>query len=418
VGGTFVGGLVLSLTLLAGIASLLLTALRAAVKRFRRMPVTLRHAVANLYRPGSQSRAVLTALGTGVMFTLTIYLVQSSVLDEIRRSAPPGMANVFFLDITQGQKDELAKLVASQPGLERPLDVIATVSCRLESVNGVSVSQMKISPGAKRRYQMARNVSAEAAKPAGVEVVKGAWWKPGDGASVSITQNTARSLGVDVGATMTWLAYGRRIDTRVASVHRTEQQRLRGMLEFHMNSEALGSLPTVYYAGGRVASPYIGRLQRAVYERFPTVTVINVADVLDRVQEVVDQIALIIRFLSGFAIFAGVVILASSVAGTRFRRVREMAVFKTLGATRRRMIAMFSAEFLIIGAAAGLTGSLLASGFTYIVLRRFFDDAPFQFDLTAVVVSALATAVLASAAGWIASFRILGQKPLEVLRGE
>lgn len=418
VGGTFVGALAVSLVLLSGVAGLLLNAMRAAANRMRWMPMTLRHAVANLYRPGSQSRAVLTALGTGVMFTLTIYLVQRSVLDEIRRSAPGGMANVFFLDITQGQKDALAKMVSAQPGMQTPLDVVATVSCRLESINDVPVGQMNISPGAKRRYQMARNVSAEAAKPAGLEVVQGAWWKSGDTPSISISQEAARRLNVDVGSTMKWMAYGREIQTTVAALHRTEQQRLRGMLEFHMNPEALTGLPTVYYAGGRVDPSYIGRLQRTVYERFPTVTVINVADVLERVEEVVDQIALIIRFLSGFAIFAGIVILASSVAGTRFRRVREMAVFKTLGATRRRMIAMFSAEFLIIGAAAGLIGSLLASAFSYVVLRRFFEDAPYQFDGVAVAVSALGTALLASVAGWLASFRILGQKPLEVLRGE
>ena len=82
------------------------------------------------------------------------------------------------------------------------------------------------------------------------------------------------------------------------------------------------------------------------------------------------------------------------------------------------VIAMFSAEFLIVGAAAGLTGSLLASGFAYVVLRRFFEDAPFRFDAVAVAISALATALLASAAGWVASFGVLGQKPLEVLRGE
>ena len=101
-------------------------------------------------------------------------------------------------------------------------------------------------------------------------------------------------------------------------------------------------------------------MQRRVYERFPTVTVINVADILDRVQEVVDQIALVIRFLSGFAIFAGAIILASSVAGTRFRRVREMAIFKTLE-PHRRIAAMFSAEFLILGTAAAIMGSLLAT---------------------------------------------------------
>ncbi|HYP05095.1 MAG TPA: FtsX-like permease family protein, partial [Bryobacteraceae bacterium] len=115
VGAYFVGGLLVSLALLYGVAALLLRVLQAIVLRVP-MPVTMRHALSNLYRPGSQARSVLTALGVGVMFTLTVFLIQRSVLAEIRRSAPPGMANVFFIDITADQREQLVALIGTHPG--------------------------------------------------------------------------------------------------------------------------------------------------------------------------------------------------------------------------------------------------------------------------------------------------------------
>jgi putative ABC transport system permease protein len=114
---------------------------------------------------------------------------------------------------------------------------------------------------------------------------------------------------------------------------------------------------------------------------------------------------------------AGAIILAASVAGTRFRRVREVVILKTLGATRRHIRKIFSIEFLTLGAVAGLLGSLLAAGFSSLLLRRLLD-AKFQFDPWSTLVAIAATALLANASGWLASFRILQQKPLEVLREE
>jgi putative ABC transport system permease protein len=139
--------------------------------------------------------------------------------------------------------------------------------------------------------------------------------------------------------------------------------------------------------------------------------------VLEIVQQVIDQIALVIRFLSGFAILAGAIILAASVAGTRFRRVREVVILKTLGATRQHIGRIFSIEFLTLGAVAGLMGALLAAAFTNVVLTRLLE-AKFRVNWTASIVAIVLTALLANVAGWLASFRILRQKPLEVLREE
>jgi putative ABC transport system permease protein len=161
----------------------------------------------------------------------------------------------------------------------------------------------------------------------------------------------------------------------------------------------------------------VGSFQRAMFEKFPAATVVNVADALAMVQDVVSQIALVIRFLSMFAILGGAIILAAAVAGTRFRRVRETAILKTLGATRRIVARIFSVEFLTLGAVAGLMGALLASVFSYLMLTRFLEVG-FKFDWRASLVAMLLAALLANASGWLASYRILGQKPLEVLRDE
>ena len=105
-----------------------------------------------------------------------------------------------------------------------------------------------------------------------------------------------------------------------------------------------------------MAPDKVSTFQREAYQRFPSVTVINAADVITIIQDVVDQVALVVRFISAFAILAGAIILASTVAGTRLHRVREAAVLKTLGARRRRLVAIFSVEFAILGAVAGLMG--------------------------------------------------------------
>jgi putative ABC transport system permease protein len=132
---------------------------------------------------------------------------------------------------------------------------------------------------------------------------------------------------------------------------------------------------------------------------------------------VVDQVALVIRFISAFAILAGAIILASTVAGTRLRRTRESAVLKTVGARRGTLVSIFSVEFAILGAVAGLMGGAMATAFARILLTRLLD-AKFDPELLPNLITVVLTTALAVAAGWLASVKILAQRPLEVLRDE
>ena len=414
----FVGGLLASLLVLAIVAWLLLRGLRLFLRLSRgRLPSTLRHGIANLYRPGNQATPVLVSLGIGVMFTLTIYLVQNSILDQIVETAPPGMPNVFLIDIQPDQKDGVARIVQLQQGLESKLDVVPSVQARLTKVNGTPVENLKFE-GFSRRFLRTRSVTQAASQPAGIEIAKGSWWKSGDASPlIAVTEDAARVLKVQPGSVLDFLATDQPLHARVAAVYRTEGFRMGGMSEFTFTPETLRGLPAIFFAGVRIKPENVAAVQRAVYEKYPTVTVINFADALAIVQEVVDQIALVIRFLSAFAILAGVIVLASSVAGTRFRRVRETVILKTLGGTRRKIAGIFSVEFLILGAVAGLMGGLLATGFTGILIKQMMEGVP-HYSVLPILFAVPATALIANAAGWLASFRILSQKPLEVLREE
>jgi putative ABC transport system permease protein len=412
----FVVALLASLALMALIAWVLLAGVRLFLARSPwKLPATLRQGAANLYRPGNHAAAVLIALGIGVMFTLTAYLLERSLVGQIRSSAPPGMPNVFLVDIPGRELRAFTDLINRQAGVETKPEIFGAVSLKLASVNGTPVEKMHLE-GFGRRFLRTGPVTWMADKPTDIELTSGTWWQNRD-PQVCVEQEAARMLGATPGAMMTWTAAGRSIRARVACVEKTESLRLGARFEFLFNPGSLDGFPSIYYGSLRVKAANVPALQRAAYEAYPAVTVINVADVLDILQQVVDQIARVIHFLSAFAVLAGAIILASAVAGTRFRRVREVVILKTLGATRRRVAGIFSTEFLVLGTVAGLMGSLLASAFAAVILKRLMQ-VEFHFDAWPNLIAIAATALVANLAGWLASFRILGQKPLEVLREE
>ena len=172
-----------------------------------------------------------------------------------------------------------------------------------------------------------------------------------------------------------------------------------------------------WYGGAHIDAKRVPAMERAFFAAYPTITVINIADVLTRIETVVDQITLVIRFLAGFSILAGLMILASSIASARFRRMREAVVLKTLGATRMRIVRTFSVEFSVLG----LAGRVGGRGVSPICLRvcccEGWRSASTSTGLLAAV-ALVGTAILATGTGWIASYRILGLRPLEVLREE
>ena len=415
-------GLVGVLGVLMLTSSALLAGLRALLSRTRlALPSVLRHGLANLYRPGNPSAALLAALGLGVMQIMTVYLMQQAVVQELHISSAPNLPNVFLVDVTPEEIDGVRGLLKASPVVTGTPEMLPVVSSRILLLDGVEANQAKLKNFPKRMLQSISLTWAEEPPP-GAKVVGGGWWTAAQAADaakhpvVAVGERQAERLGVHVGSTITFAAQDAQFTATVVALTKSDGQHAYSRAEFILPEASLAGLPTVWYGGVHAIPDRVGELQRALYGAYPTVTVINVAQALETVRSVVVQITYVVQFLAAFSIFAGVVILASSIAGTRYRRIREVVVLKTLGATRGRIAAIFSIEFAVLGLVAGAVGVVFANLLARGLLGRLTVVYHFEPGWTAIAL--VGTALLTVATGWVASHRVLGQKPLEVLREE
>jgi putative ABC transport system permease protein len=379
------------------------------------LPQYLRQGLANLYRPGNQSAAVLAALGTGVMLILAVYLMQSQVLREIQETASPKLPNIFLVDITTDEVAGMKQFFKTQPGVQDQLELIPVISGRFVSLNGVPLEKLKVEHFPRRMLESV-SLSWADAVPDGDKIRQGKWWSDPNAHQIAVGEGIAQRIHVGVGSAVEVEVNGKQLPLTVSAIFRADEQHISGRSGFLLPSGLLKDAPAVWYGAARVDSKQISLIERALFSAFPTVTVINLADVLDRIEGVVRQITFVVRFLAGFSIFAGLMILASSIASTRFRRTREAVVLKTLGATRWRIIRIFSVEFSVLGLLAGTVGAIFANLLTRVLLRKL--EAQWHFEWRATLIALIGTAFLAVATGWLASYRILGLRPLEVLREE
>ena len=416
-GSIFAGGVIVSAALLILAGKGTLGAVRRLVARFGRgWPPALRYGVANLYRPGSHMAAILAALGIGVMFTLSVQLLQTTLVDQLVASAPPDMPNVYMINITDREREGLWELLDGHDAVIDAPPASAAVSALIHTVNGVPIEEMERVPGQRRYLRSQFQLTWADAEPAATEILEGEWWAPGTAEPlVSVEENAAGVLDLEPGDAMEWTIGGRVVGARVANVRRTDGQRAGANNQFILTPGTLDDFPGIYYGALRVEPDRVGALQRDVFERYPSVTVVNAADIVVIVQDMIGEISLVVRFVAAFAILGGLIILAASIAGTRYRRIREAAILKTVGARRWRVIGVFSMEFLALGLMAGSIGAVLAAAFTTVIVERLMEGT-YQVEWTPLAVAVAVMAVLTLVTGWAASFRILGQKPLEVLR--
>jgi putative ABC transport system permease protein len=417
VGTVFAIGLAAALAVLLTLSAITLRTLRFLLNRVRlHLPSFLRQGLANLYRPGNQSASVLASLGTGVMLILAVFLMQSAILHEIHETVSPKLPNLFVVDVTTEEASAFKTFFDQLPGVTEPLDLMPIVRGQFVSINGVSLEQLR---GQHFPLRMLENAELTWANtpPAGDKIAQGKWWSSQDAQEIAIGEGAAQRLHLGIGSSVELsTAVNGTHKLKVAAIYRADGQHLGSRVPFVLPSELLKGEAATWYGGAHTDPRQVGNIERALFASYPTVSTINLADVLNRIESVVDQITFVIRFLAGFSIFAGLMILASSIASTRYRRMREAVVMKTLGATRMRIIRTFSVEFSVLGLLAGLVGAIFANLLTERLLHRM--QISFHIEWTALATALIGTAILATATGWLASYRILGLRPLEVLREE
>jgi putative ABC transport system permease protein len=416
VGKWFAGSLCAILLFILGLSAFLLRGLHTFLNKVRlHLPSAVRHGLSNLYRPGNQSAAVLASLGTGVMLILAVFFMQSAVVSEMHHEAAPDTPNIFLVDITGDELKGVQALMEKQPGVQGRLETIPIISSRIVSIDGVDTDQLRLQNYPKRLLR-STPITWSSGLPSGVKLIQGNWWNPDVGVGLAVVNRVAMRLHLHVGSRMEFDANGKTIAAQVSAIYKVDGQHAFARSEFILAPKLLEGIPATWYGTVHIAPAQIAQAERTLFASYPTVTVINLADILQTIQDVVGHITMVIRFLAGFSILSGAIILASSIASTRFRRIREVVVLKTLGATRSRIAQVFSIEFVVLGMLAGIVGAVFANLLTRVLLHRM--DIRYSMNLPESLMAVLVTAILAVATGWAASFRILGQKPLEVLREE
>jgi putative ABC transport system permease protein len=265
-------------------------------------------------------------------------------------------------------------------------------------------------------------VTAGADLPRGNAVVAGRWWDAIPDAErsqvlVSVEQEAARRLGVDVGSTVVFDVQGLPLEARVASLRSVDWDTR--TLNFYMifSPATLDHAPVTYLGAARAPRSEEVALQQAVVTAFPNVTAIPVGDVLASAARVIRRVALAARGVALLVAAVGFVVLGGALAASREARLREAMLLKTLGATRGAMVRALAVEFGLLGGAAGLLGGALASGLAWAVVRWLLD-LTWTWAPGDVLAAVALTALGAISVGLASAYRLLGKRPFAVLRGE
>ena len=420
IGGIFLGASVGAVVSLWAVA-------RGLVVLARRLPrapsPAWQHGVGALRRPGGQSARVVVALGAGVMLLVAVAMLEQSLDAQIdheqRREAP----SFFFIDVQPDQRDAFVQLVRQTTGGVAPT-LTPIVRSRLASIEGEPVTRAMVQArGGEARetafyYTREYVLTSAAEAPAGNVITRGRWWTGDPGPPrVSVEDVMARQLGIDVGSRLTFDVQGVPIEAEVTSLRKVDWQSLTTNFFVIFSPGALDGAPTTYVATARTPVAREAALQSAVVNAFPNVTAIPVRDVLERVGVVLADIAIAIRIIAMFTVGTGLVVMAGALASTRYQRLYESVILRTLGATRGAVARAFAVEYGCLGAAAGVGGTVLAAVLAWVVLR-FVLETPWRFEPLAMLAGITLTMALSMAIGFLATFRLLGAKPLPVLRRE
>jgi putative ABC transport system permease protein len=398
--------------------------IRAIAPLARSQSFALRHAVLQLRRPGSQMRIVLLAVGLGSFFIIGVRSLQQNLVAQFAVNVAPDSPDMFLLDIQRDQVDGVRAAIAAhqQPGAAAPR-LLPVLRARVVGVEGREVN-LENYEDVRGRGSLGREytITYRAQLEPNEKVVAGEIWEPtpSEVPEVSIEQFINEQFKINLGDTVRFDVLGRVIAAKVTSVRLVEWSDGRaGGFMFVFRPGVLEQAPHSFVGFLRGPEDPLARarLQSALVTAAPNVSAIDGREIIAAIKSVVDNVTLAVTVVGTLVLLSGLLILIGAVAMTKFRRVYEAAIFKTLGATRRLIAAVLLFEYGLLGLLAGSIGAAGAIGLTW-AISRYALDIPFRPLVGLSAVGVVATAVLVAAIGVISSWEVLQRKPLATLRAE
>ena len=416
-GAGFAVGLVVAFALLALVARTTIFAAR------RFFPLSWnfiwRQGLANLYRPNNQTLMLVLALGLGTFLIATLYLLQSALLSDIASITNQDQPNMVLIDIQNDQVEAVADLVAEFDALL--LQQVPVVPMQLESINGRSVREIREDPESKvSRWALNRDYrSTYRDHLTDTEtLVEGQWYGTtrDDTVFISLDQNLGRNLKVELGDEITFDVQGFSIATRVGSLRSVNWRRVRPNFMVLFPAGILEEAPQFHvFVLNCTAKKESAALQRALADRFPNVSTIDLQLILKTINTILDKASLVIRFMALFSVATGLLVLLGVITSSRYQRMLESVLLRTLGATRRQVVKIMLLEYFFLGTLAAFNGLLLALASTW-ALAFFVFDISFAPALAPLGAILLIVVGLTMAVGLLCSRGLHDRPPLEVLR--
>jgi putative ABC transport system permease protein len=379
---------------------------------------SLRLALANLYRPGAPTTSVVLSLGLGLSVLVGIALLQANLDSQIKEGLPSDAPSMFFVDIQPHQTESFIKLVEAQPGVHKVLTA-NMIRGRMTKVNGVPAEQARVNPSSRWAIRGERGISSSPTLPEGARLTEGTWWAPDHSGEnlVSIDAAVGKDLYLKLGDTVSVDVLGREITAKVASFRDIRWQS--GTMNFTLifSPNALAGAPGISIATVNSDAGTEEKIESAVLEAMPNVTIIQVRQALDMLKTVLDTLSVAVRLTASVALVAGALVLAGAIAAGHSRRIYESVVLKVLGATRGDVLRAFVFEYLLLGLATGLIAAVVGAIAAWGVATEVMHIG-WSIDIGLIVIVIASCIVVTLLAGFTGTWRAMGTKAAPLLRNE
>src|SRR5690606_24956414 len=376
----------------------------------------LKLALSSLHRPGAATAALLLSLGVSLTLLVAIALVEGNLHAQVEDRLPDEAPAFFLLDIQPQQRGEIAARVSATPGA-RDFDTVPNLRGRITRVKDVPADQVDVTPEQRWVLQGDRGLTYARTLPEGSTLVAGQWWQPDyDGPPlISMEERAARGLGVWIGDRRTVNILGRDIEAEIASSRRLSWS-ASGINSVLVRPPALlDRAPHPFRATVKADAAAEVALFRDVTRQFPTVSVVRMKDVLGELNAMVEKLGAAVRGAAAVTLIAGLFVLAGALAAEHRKRLRESAVLKALGATRRDILAAHLIEYGLVGLVGAVVAFLLGWLAAWAMVTQLMN-ANFVFAPGVAAVTAIGGVIATLALGLIGAWQALAAKPAPLLR--
>jgi putative ABC transport system permease protein len=416
----FILGLIVTFSVLAGMAQLFMK----AVKTF--FPVgwgfASRQSLLNLFRPQNQTLILILAIGVGTFLISTLYFTKDVLLAQASVENSSETPNIILLDVQSGQQEEVAATIAAND--LRVLENMPIVTMRLHAINDKTVNEMRRDTVLKverwifnHEFRVSyRNTLTDA------ETIQSGEWETrvadGQPIPISISENMVRDAGLKVGDEVYFNVQGVLLHTRVSSVRLVDWSRMQMNFMVLFPDGVLENAPQFRVITSQSPDEATSaQLQQQLVQQFPNITIIDIRQVLTVIEDLLSKITWLINFMAFFSILTGFIVLIGAVKNSKYQRIRESVLLRTLGAKSRQILKITVLEYLYLGALGALTGILLSLGGSQLIAWLVFDT-PFVPSLAPFLILFPGITLLVVLVGLSNSLSVINSPPLQVLRNE